>query len=791
MRNQVQTGHFDRGGCRTSVAVSVVILLSAVTWPPEARTADPSGRDVFSGTIQPFISSHCAICHGAKKQNGELNLMAYGNAAAVAKDRATWQSVLGRLRDQEMPPAHAKQPTNAERQAAINAISAILENDRPTTNTLGRVTARRLNRAEYNNTVRDLFGIDLRPADDFPADDIGYGFDNIGDVLSLSPLLMEKYLSAADQILDKVFAVEVVKERGQHWQGWDRKFESTVKTEIVPPEGPARILLSGGEISRSHLFDLAGEYSIRVKAFGRPAGDEPPRMALRIDDREFKTFDVKTAEPGRGAVYDARVQFTIGEHRLAVGFLNPLTDPKPDDPKQRERGVGIEFVEFRGPLVLPPPRRTDAFVRLMANLPAAGLSEIQCARRNLAPFVRRAYRRPATAAEIDALLKLVSLAAKHGDSFEHGMKLALKAVLVSPNFLFRLEKETKTAEPPPISDLELASRLSYFLWSSTPDDDLLRLAEANKLRLGDTLSHQVRRLLGDTKARALADNFAGQWLLTRNLKTAMPDRGLFPGFDDGLRDAMAQETSLFFDAIVHEDRSVFDLIDADFTFVNERLAKHYGIPGVKGPEFRKVSLAGTARAGVLTHGSVMTVTSNPTRTSPVKRGKFILENILGTEVPPPPPDAGELSEDKEKVLSGSLRRRMEQHRENPSCASCHQRMDPLGFAFENFDAVGSWRTKDGNFAIDSSGTLPDGRGIKDPADLRQVLRDRGDQFRRCLAEKMLTYAVGRGLEPYDRPAVEDIRRQLTAGQDRFSALVLAVVQSGPFQMRMPSQGTKK
>jgi hypothetical protein len=392
--------------------------------------------------------------------------------------------------------------------------------------------------------------------------------------------------------------------------------------------------------------------------------------------------------------------------------------------------------------------------------------------------------------DIDRLMRLVELAEKNGDRWEKGIQLATQAVLVSPHFLFRVERDPppKKAVPNskvlgnPVSDFELASRLSYFLWSTMPDEELFRLAEKGSLRKGNALEQQVKRMLTDNKSRALVDNFFGQWLQLRNLATVTPDPVRFPAFDDKLRAAMRQETEMVLETVLREDRSILDLLDGRFTFLNERLTKHYGIPGVKGAEFQRVQLP-PERGGVLTHASILTLTSNPTRTSPVKRGKWVLETILNTPPPPPPPDAGELREDKQSELTGSLRQRMELHRAKAICASCHQRMDPIGFGLENFDGIGAWRERDGKFPIDPAGVLPGGQKFNGPGELRAILLQKAGAYRRCLAEKMLTYALGRGLEYYDKCVVDDITATVARNQDRFSSLILAVVQSEPFLYR--------
>jgi hypothetical protein len=597
---------------------------------PPAQGAKGPAKFAYTRDIAPILAKYCTNCHGGKRVRGGVSLERIKTDEDARKEPKLWEAVAQNLRSGDMPPAGRPKPSAAEADKLLLWIETQTSQvDCTQVRDPGRVTLRRLNRAEYKNTIRDLVGIDFKPADDFPADDVGYGFDNIGDVLTLSPLLMEKYLAAAEKIAELAFK---------------------------DPKARANILIK------------------------RP---------------------------------------------------------------------GVKRQDY--------------------------------ARTVIERFTRRAYRRPVNQDEVNRLLRFVDLAISNGDSPERGLQLAVQAALVSPHFLFRVEGTPRGRLMAfPITEYELASRLSYFLWSSMPDGELFHLAGKKTLR--DNLESQVRRMLEDPRARALTENFAGQWLQLRNLRTMTPDPGTYPAFDEKLRDAMAKETELFFEAIVKEDRSILDFLDADFTFVNERLARHYGLPGVKGEEFRRVSLAAVERRGVLTHASILTVTSNPTRTSPVKRGKWILDNILNTPPPPPPPDVPELDEQKGE-LKGSLRQRMEMHRAKPICASCHQRMDPLGFGFENFDGIGAWRTREGKFPIDPSGVLPNGQAFKGPKELVAILKTKEGEFRRCLAEKMLTYALGRGLESYDRCAVDDICAEAARNGSRFSSLVLAVVKSEPFQKR--------
>jgi len=599
---------------------------------PAARAQPAKPGMLFSRDVVPVLTKHCLKCHSGPRPKGKLGLDKLLNETVARKHPEIWHKVQHNLRSGDMPPPGRPKPAPMELEAVTGWIDRTLaEFDCGKERNPGRVTVRRLNRIEYKNTIRDLLGIDFKLADDFPTDDVGYGFDNIGDVLTLSPLLLERYLDAADKIVEQAFK----------------------------------------------------------------------------------------------------------------------------NPALRER------------LVVQPKPKENRF---------------NSVRPTIEKFARRAYRRPVAKEEVDRLVEFVRFARQNGAYTEEGLQLAVKAILVSPHFLFRVELDRSADADAvyPISEHELAARLSYFLWSSMPDDELFRLADSNSLR--KNLEAQARRMLRDPKAKALAENFAGQWLNLRLLKEATPDHRRFPAFNDDLRDAMRAETELFFDAVVKEDRSILDFLDADFTFVNERLAQHYGIPGVKGKEFRRVKLTGDQRGGVITQASVLTVTSNPTRTSLVKRGKWILENILGTPPPPPLPEAGELPEGNAE-LKGTLRQRMEMHRAKPICSSCHQRMDPLGFALENYDPIGAWRTKDGKFPIDSKGTLPTGQSFNGSKELRAVLLTKEADFRRCLTEKMLTYALGRGLEFYDRCAVDDICTAMVRQQNRFSSLIVAIVKSDPFQLR--------
>ncbi|HEY2147916.1 MAG TPA: DUF1592 domain-containing protein, partial [Pirellulales bacterium] len=520
---------------------------------------------------------------------------------------------------------------------------------------------------------------------------------------------------------------------------------------------------------------------------GEKSGDDLPRMVVRMDDKEVKAFDVKI-ERMPPTNYECTTHVAAGEHRLAIAFTNEYRDPNAKDDIRRDRALTVSKLEVDGPLgPLPFEAMPESHRKLLlAPLKAGASSEerTEAARKIIRRFADRAFRRPAKEGEIDRLMKLWSMSDNDGESFERSIQLALEAALVSPHFLFRVEADPADGKSKrALDDYELATRLSYFLWSSMPDDELFALCKKGTLRKDGNLEAQVRRMLKDPKSQALVDNFAGQWLQTRRIAAIAPDKTVFPDFDESLRADMQKETELFFLHVMNENRSVLEFLDADYTWANERLAKFYGISGISGDEFRKVPLAGTHRGGLLTEASILLITSNPGRTSPVKRGKWVLETLLGAPPPNPPPNVPALPDDKKAPLTGTLRQRMEQHRADPICASCHKTMDPLGFGLENFDAVGRWRTKDGSEPIDASGLLPGGRKFDGVEGLRGILKARKDEFARCLAEKMLTYALGRGLEDFDDAAVDQIAHAAAKNDYRFSAFAIEIARSAPFQLR--------
>ena len=1025
----------------------------------------PSAKDPaklsYQKDVLPLLRKYCYDCHADGAKKGGVELDRHKSHAELLADRKLWEHTLLNVRSRAMPPEdRKKQPTLAEREVIQAWIDFEVFKTDPKNPDPGRVTIRRLNRTEYNHTIRDLVGVHFRPADDFPADDAGYGFDNIGDVLSMPPVLLEKYLTAADKILAQAIVIppapvvrstrldtkalegpvetyvgatgnmrmftkgaatmrfttaktgehrlrilaaerisgqetarmeirvdgNVVKtvsvngtlesptlvefdvrlNAGSHTlsfgllnphdgpAGTGTKYSRGLAIEqielIAPPESTAlarptaqriaaRQLKGGNDTSSPDAprrvsgtrpltakFSVAraGEHRLRLSTQTRHVAPEPTKMEIRVDGKLLKTIEVR-GDPDLSHVAELPVQLSAGQHELSMALVNPYSTPKDARGRSQTRAFAVDWVEIVEPTpnsvvrLLPDlllvgynakslgdgwvalnsteeddvafdfvaPRDGEYFLRTLAwakatssnamvltfmrdkeilrsmkveadesapqhyeakfRLPAGkhhlrvvvlrdktGLppedavkpltgktqkgsvnvhhleiegppeaaaemlpethrriffkratkdTEPQVAREVIGAFAKRAYRRPVTAAEVERLMKLYDFARKNGEPFEGGVAQALKAVLVSPNFLFRGELQPEPDNPKSVhavNEFALASRLSYFLWSTMPDAELFSLAERGQLR--KNLEAQVRRMLKDPKSKALVENFAGQWLQLRNLAIIQPDKKLFPTYDAKLRAAMQRETELLFETVLREDRGVFEFLTADYTFVNERLAKHYGIPGVTGEEFQRVSLKGQPRAGVLTHASILTLTSNPTRTSPVKRGKWVLENLLATPPPPPAPNVPEL--DGQKQLTGTLRQRMEQHRANPTCAGCHTKMDAIGFGLENYDAIGAFRSQDAGAAIDPSGELSAAEKFRGPVELGKLLAaQKRDDFVRCMVEKMLTYSLGRGLEYYDRNTVKTIADGLAKRRHTFSGLVLEVVNSVPFQKR--------
>ncbi len=727
--------------------------------------------DVFKEKLHPFVTKYCADCHNDDDPEAGINFSTYTTETSMLKGdgRKSWEKILAMLEIGAMPPADMEQPPAELR----DELSAWLENklfnlDCELIDDPGRVTVRRLNRVEYRNTIRDLLAVDFDPRTNFPSDGVGYGFDNIGDVLSLSPLLMEKYLDAAETITADALPVVSPSELQQTVD-----INRLNSKPQVSKSGGFLTLASRADVWVDYEASVNGEYEIDVRAKANQFGKELAKMELRVDGKVIRTFDVQGEMKSDDYVH--KMQLAEGRRKILVTFTN--------DEYVAKKGDRNLFV---GRFAITRPADKTKLNQFIQAWPEQGDSVRDAATQTLTPFVKRAFRGPVTDADVSRFVDIVEMATNDGELFEQGIQFAMQAVLVSPRFLFRIETDGRPDDPMaerPVTDYELASRLSYFLWSSMPDDELFRLAERGELRKPDVLKSQVTRMLSDSKSRAIVDNFAGQWLNLAMLDEMVPDPNVFPEFDANLRNDMKRESLLLFETIMKEDRNLLDFLDADFTFMNARLAKHYGRKGVTGEEFQKVSLDTGRRAGILTHASILTLTSNPERTSPVKRGKWIMENILGESPPSPPPGVPELEETAKNNPDFTLREQLKLHRIDPGCASCHDKMDTLGFGFENFDATGRWRDKDGKNDVDASGELPTGDKFAGPTELVNLLKKRKPDFARCLSEKMLTYALGRGLEYYDRCATKEILQRLAANDYRFSELVLGIVSSKPFQKR--------
>jgi Protein of unknown function (DUF1592)/Protein of unknown function (DUF1588)/Protein of unknown function (DUF1587)/Protein of unknown function (DUF1585)/Protein of unknown function (DUF1595)/Ca-dependent carbohydrate-binding module xylan-binding/Planctomycete cytochrome C len=746
------------------------------------RTAAAMSR--FRKDVSPFLKKYCYQCHGPKDQEEGVAFHKLTDAKSVFAARKLWEKVHRMLESDAMPPKeHAHRPQIADRKRVSKWIEdSVFAVDCQLVDDPGRVTIRRLNRAEYNNTIRDLVGVNFNPAKDFPSDDVGYGFDNIGDVLTLPPLLMEKYLDAAEQIAGQAIDPDSAARKTKRVAAAQMR-KSGGAGDVNNANG-FRALPSNGEVFATFHFPKTGEYLLRAEAMADQAGDAPAMMEFQINGKTVKAFDVTGRREAK--IYEWKVKVKAGDRKFGAAFTNDYYNPKAKRRRGRDRNLYVKFLEIRGPIGIRVSAPPAIHKRIVFAVPGKNKTVQQAATEVLAKFLRRAFRRPVTNDEVQKYVRLVEYVIKHGDNYERGIQLAVQAILVSPHFLFRVESDRDPKDPNKkrsLNDHELAVRLSYFLWSSMPDDELFRLADGGKLNRRDVMEQQVRRMLKDPKSQALVQNFGAQWLNLRSLDEVTPDRKRFKTFTDKLRRDMRTETEMFFTAVMREDRSILDFLDARYTFLNERLAKHYGVPGVKGEKFRRVELKGDHRAGVLTQASILTITSNPTRTSPVKRGKWVLENIFDQKPPDPPPNVPPLDEKKVAAGNLSLRKQLEIHRANAVCASCHTTMDAIGFGFENFDAVGRWREKDGQSPVDASGELPGGAKFNGPLQLVNILKKRKADFATCFGKKMLTFALGRGLEYYDKCAVDSIAAAAAKHDYRFSSFVLAVVNSEPFLLR--------
>jgi len=749
-----------------------------------------------------LLDQYCATCHNQRTKAGGLTLDTL-DAGRVADHAETWEKVVRKVRIGMMPPQGMPRPDEAGQRRLVSYLESALDRAAAGHPQPGRSNVHRLNRAEYANAIRDLLDVEIDSAALLPPDDSGHGFDNIADVLGLSPVLMERYLAAAG----KISALAV----------GDRETGPGMETFLVRQDASQDrhidglpIGTVGGRLIRTTL-PLDGEYLIQVRLFRTNLGamrglESPHQLEVTVDGARVNLaafggpadFTAALSNPtAAGDAVDAR--FTVrlpikaGPREIGVAFIQK-TAPGPwrlqpfvrssNDTLDPTGWPHVDRIMVTGPFNATGPGDTPSRRRIFACRPANASDEPNCARKILATLARRAYRGQHTPSDLDRLFTFYETG-RQGRSFDAGIQLALQRLLASPKFTMRVERDPASATPGTayrLGDLDIASRLSFFLWSSIPDDRLLDLAEQRRLKDPAVLSQQTRRMIADPKSRALVDNFAGQWLYLRNLKNQVPNSLEFPDFDDNLRQAFLRETELFFDSIVREDRSILDLLTADYTFLNERLAIHYGVPNIKGSHFRRVTLPDETRRGILGHGSVLMVTSHTDRTSPVVRGKWILENLLGTPPPPPPADVPPLDA-TQAAAHATLRQRLETHRNSPACASCHKLMDPIGFALENFDAVGAYRERDGGTLgtpIDASGQLMDGTAVNGVVSLRKALVRQPDVFAATLTEKLMTYALGRGLTASDMPVVRAIVRDAGKQNYRFSALVQGIVASAPF-----------
>jgi mono/diheme cytochrome c family protein len=786
-------------GCRRLGIWAVYALCGTPLLAQSAANANAAPQRVL-------LDKYCVTCHSDKLRTGGLSLQSM-DVNQVPEGAETWEKVIRKLRVGAMPPQGMPRPDKA----AIDGLAGYLEqsldkaygaNPNP-----GLATMHRLNRAEYANAIRDLLGLEVDATALLPPDDESDGFDNIADVLKVSPSLMERYLSASWNISRQAVG--------------DSRIVPTTATYRVRPDLSQDQHIEGlplgtrGGILVQHTFPLDGEYVIKLRlwrnTFDLMRGmEDPHEIEINLDGARIDSVTIggrpdflkMTENPGVfGANLDqkltVRIPVKAGPHTVSADTVLRSHAYKDDliKPFLRTTVDGLDItgdpsvdrLTIEGPFNPTGVSATPSRRRIFVCRPANGAEELPCAKKILASVARSAYRRPVTDTDLETLLSFYQRRRNDQGSFDAGIESALQFILASPEFLFRFEADPADLAPGSryrISDLALASRLSFFLWSSIPDEPLLTLAAAKKLHEPAVLEQQVKRMLADPKSDALTTNFAEQWLFLRNLKSVAPNLDTFPDFDDNLRQAMKQETELFFRSIMREDRSALDLLNADYTFVNERLARHYGIPGIYGSQFRRVPIAAEARRGILGQASILTVTSYAARTSPVQRGKWILTNILGVPPQPPPPNVPELKENGEDGGPHSLRERMEAHRANAVCAGCHKVMDPIGFALENFDATGQWRNTDEGARIDPTGTLFEGTRVDGPVALRKMLVARPEVFLGVMTEKLLTYALGRGLEYYDMPAVRQIVRNASANGYRFSSLVTGVVNSPPFQMKV-------
>jgi cytochrome c5 len=788
---------------RVMVGVSLLVLATATVAVPRSSQQVQSTAAAPTAAQRALLDQYCVSCHNQQVKTAGL-MLDKADLNDIPGGAATWEKVVMKLRAGMMPPLGRPKPDQASVDAMVSMLETGLDKASAAHPEPGRASLHRLNRTEYGNAIRDLLNFEVDVKELLPPDDESNGFDNIADVLRVSPSLLEQYLTAARKISalaigDSTFIPVTTVHRAPPDRAQDRHIEGLA-------------LGTRGGILIKDNFPLDAEYQVNIvllrNVLGYMKGLEwPHQIEITVDgERVFLKpvggdDDNRDSDANFAAAADmidarlrARIPIKAGPHEIGVAFLRknssetaePLELHSYDHDLQNMNGnPQVDHVDVTGPLLATGSGDTPSRQRIFSCRPATAAEQTACARKILSTLARRAYRGPVAADDLNALMGFYETGAKRG-GFEAGVQNALHVMLATPKFLFRSEPDPAGVTKGQIyrlGDLELASRLSFFLWSSIPDEELLTVAEQKKLRETAVLDAQIKRMLADPKSQALVSNFAGQWLYLRNLQSARPDNKTFPDFDDNLRQAFRKETEMLFASIIREDHNVVDLLTADYTFVNDRLAQQYGIPNVYGSHFRRVPIKDPARRGLLGQGSILTVTSYPNRTSPVLRGKWILENIMGTPPPAPPANVPPFPENEEGAKPRPIREILEEHRKNPACASCHAVMDPLGFSLENFDATGEWRTKDRSGPIDPSGVLADGTKVDGPLALRQALLKQPERFVDTMTEKLLTYALGRGLEHYDMPVVRGIVRDAAKQDYRFSALVFNIVKSTPFQMK--------
>jgi len=772
---------------------------------PRAPAAPAVAAQATGGEAAAYralVDRYCVTCHNDRTKTGGLTLQT-ADLTRVPEHADVWERVIRKVTAGAMPPVGAARPDEATINGFSGWLATTMDRAAAQRPDPGRTVLHRMNRAEYANTIRDLLNVDVDVTALLPPDELSHGFDNVGDALGMSPVLLERYLAAADRISalavgdpDISTSTETYASRGDSQQ-------------LEHVEGLPMGTRGGLLIRRT--FPLDGEYAISARLWRTNNGftrglSAEHQVEFSLDGGRIfiaavggeKDWVTLLSNPASADSFDARLQARIhvpaGPHTLGVTFIEktgarnmslyrPLlgnTDAVDSDGVPR-----IDTVMVTGPFAPEGPGDTPSRRRLFTCRPTRAADEASCASSIIRPLARRAFRRPITAGELATLMEFFQNGRRQRGTFDGGVQMAVRRVLADPAFLFRVERDPAGLAPGRayrVSDLELASRLSFFLWSSIPDDELLGVAEAGRLSSPISFKAQVERMLADPKSEALVSNFAGQWLQLRNLQHVTPNPMEFPDFDDDLRQAFRRETELLFDSVVRENRSVLDLLRADYTFVNGRLARHYGIRGINGSNFRRVAVTDEARKGILGHGSILTLTSHPNRTSPVKRGKWILENLLGAPPPPPPPNVPPLKESSELPRPRTMKERMAEHRANPTCANCHRLMDPLGLAMENFDGIGAYRVRDGGTRIDATSQLSDGTNVDGVVQLRDAVLRRPEIFVRTMTENLLVYALGRGLTPADMPTVRAVMRE--AGPEyRFSSLVHGIVNSTPFRMR--------